>query len=85
MDIGTYATKSAFSMHPGLVETREQSLLGTLAMHEKWHGKANDRIRKYSTFICLPPCDLFLIVHPCQMSGSVPVLPVVSVLICSRR
>ncbi|KAI9280264.1 amidohydrolase [Umbelopsis sp. AD052] len=43
MDIGTY-TDAAFAMHPGLIETREQSLLGTLAMHEKWHGKANDRI-----------------------------------------
>jgi hypothetical protein len=47
MDVGKYATQSAFTMHPGLVETREQSLLGTLDMHEKWHGKANDRLRKY--------------------------------------
>ncbi|OZJ06623.1 hypothetical protein BZG36_00375 [Bifiguratus adelaidae] len=44
MDVGTYATQSPFSMHPGLIETREQSLLGTLAAREKWHGKANDRI-----------------------------------------
>ncbi|CAM0136911.1 hypothetical protein VKS41_007503 [Umbelopsis sp. WA50703] len=44
MDVGKYATQSAFTMHPGLVETREQSLLGTLDMHEKWHGKANDRL-----------------------------------------
>lgn len=44
MDVGKYASQNALTMHPGLVETREQSLLGTLEMHEKWHGKANDRI-----------------------------------------
>ncbi|KZP01527.1 amidohydrolase [Calocera viscosa TUFC12733] len=44
MDIPTYATKGAFSMHPGLVENRETSLLGTLKMHEKWHGAADGRI-----------------------------------------
>lgn len=32
-------------MHAGLVEDREMSLLGTLKMHEKWDGAANDRIR----------------------------------------
>ncbi|KAI8335571.1 amidohydrolase [Chlamydoabsidia padenii] len=44
MDVGKYASQSAWSMHPGLVETREQSLLGVLDMHKKWHGKADDRI-----------------------------------------
>ncbi|KAI8388139.1 amidohydrolase [Radiomyces spectabilis] len=44
MDVGKYASQSAWSMHPGLVETREQSLLGALDMHKKWHGKANDRL-----------------------------------------
>lgn len=48
MDVGKYASQDALTMHPGLVETREQSLLGVLKMHEKWHGKADDRIRKLS-------------------------------------
>ena len=43
MDIGTYATQSS-SMHPGLIEDRETSLLGVLDMHSKWQGAANDRI-----------------------------------------
>jgi cytosine/adenosine deaminase-related metal-dependent hydrolase len=43
MDIGTYATQSN-SMHPGMVESREMSLLGVLDMHSKWEGAANDRI-----------------------------------------
>ncbi|KAL3481411.1 hypothetical protein BJX99DRAFT_218969 [Aspergillus californicus] len=45
MDIATYAKDEAWAMHPGLVEDRETSLLGTVAMWEKWNGKANDRIR----------------------------------------
>jgi cytosine/adenosine deaminase-related metal-dependent hydrolase len=43
MDIGTYATQ-ANSMHPGMIESRETSLLGVLDMHSKWEGKANERI-----------------------------------------
>ncbi len=43
MDIGTYATQTN-SMHPGLIETREMSLLGVLDMHDKWDGAADDRI-----------------------------------------
>lgn len=45
MDIATYAKDPKWAMHPGLVEDRETSLLGALRMHEKWDGKANDRIR----------------------------------------
>ncbi|KAK6346923.1 hypothetical protein TWF696_007023 [Orbilia brochopaga] len=45
MDVGKYATEEKRMMHPGLVETREQSLLGALEMHEKWDGKADGRIR----------------------------------------
>ncbi|KAL2868989.1 amidohydrolase [Aspergillus lucknowensis] len=45
MDIATYAKDEAWAMHPGLVEDRETSLLGTVKMWEKWNGKANDRIR----------------------------------------
>jgi hypothetical protein len=45
MDIARYAQDDAWAMHPGLVEDREMSLLGTLKMWEKWNGKANDRIR----------------------------------------
>src|SRR5579864_4031874 len=43
MDIGTYATQSS-SMHPGMVESRETSLLGVLDMHSKWEGAAGDRM-----------------------------------------
>ncbi|HJT54889.1 MAG TPA: amidohydrolase [Ktedonobacteraceae bacterium] len=43
MDIGTYATQTN-SMYPGMIETREMSLLGVLDMHSKWEGAANDRI-----------------------------------------
>jgi Cytosine deaminase and related metal-dependent hydrolases len=43
MDVGTYATKDN-AMHPGMIESRETSLLGVLDMHSKWHGAANDRI-----------------------------------------
>lgn len=45
MDIAKYAKDDAWAMHPGLVEDREMSLLGTVKMWEKWNGKANDRIR----------------------------------------
>ncbi|KAL4966593.1 amidohydrolase [Aspergillus stella-maris] len=45
MDIATYASDDAWAMHPGLVEDRETSLLGTVNMWEKWNGKADDRIR----------------------------------------
>jgi cytosine/adenosine deaminase-related metal-dependent hydrolase len=44
MDIGTYATKSN-AMYPGMRETREQSLLGTLKMYDQWNGKADGRLR----------------------------------------
>src|SRR5215469_10196792 len=43
MDIGTYATQD-HAMHPGMIESRETSLLGVLDMHSKWNGAANDRI-----------------------------------------
>lgn len=43
MDIGTYATQDS-SMHPGMIESREMSLLGVLDMHSKWESAANDRI-----------------------------------------
>nr|WP_218032219.1 amidohydrolase family protein [Dictyobacter kobayashii] len=43
MDIGTYATQEN-SMHPGMIESRETSLLGVLDMHRRWQGAANDRI-----------------------------------------
>jgi cytosine/adenosine deaminase-related metal-dependent hydrolase len=43
MDIGTYATQES-SMHPGMIESREMSLLGVLDMHSKWEGVADDRI-----------------------------------------
>jgi hypothetical protein len=45
MDIAKYAKDDAWAMHPGLVENREISLLGTVKMWEKWNGAANDRIR----------------------------------------
>ncbi|KAL4765325.1 amidohydrolase [Aspergillus foveolatus] len=45
MDKGTYAADDAWAMHPGLIEDRETSLLGTAKMWEKWNGKADDRIR----------------------------------------
>lgn len=45
MDLAKYAKDDAWAMHPGLVEDRETSLLGTLKMWEKWNGKADDRIR----------------------------------------
>ena len=45
MDKGTYAADDAWAMHPGLIEDREMSLLGTVRMWEKWNGKADDRIR----------------------------------------
>ncbi|KFZ05380.1 hypothetical protein V501_08406 [Pseudogymnoascus sp. VKM F-4519 (FW-2642)] len=45
MDIAKYAQDDAWAMHPGLVEDREMSLLGTVKMWEKWNGKADDRIR----------------------------------------
>lgn len=45
MDVGTYASDPKWAMHSGLVEDRETSLLGAVAMHEKWNGKADDRIR----------------------------------------
>jgi cytosine/adenosine deaminase-related metal-dependent hydrolase len=43
MDIGTYATQAS-SMHPGMIEDRETSLLGVLDMHSRWEGAANERI-----------------------------------------
>ncbi|MGC8787961.1 MAG: amidohydrolase family protein [Anaerolineae bacterium] len=44
MDIGTYATKDSW-MPPGMIEDRETSLRNTLAMHEKWDGAGNGRLR----------------------------------------
>ncbi len=43
MDISTYATQEN-SMYPGMIESREMSLLGVLDMHSKWEGAADDRI-----------------------------------------
>src|SRR2546423_13386546 len=43
MDIGTYATQTN-SMHPGMIEDRETSLLGVLDMNSKWEGAAGERI-----------------------------------------
>ncbi|KAF9630086.1 putative amidohydrolase protein [Lasiodiplodia theobromae] len=45
MDVGTYAADPKWAMHPGLIENRETSLLGTMKMWEKWDGKANGRIK----------------------------------------
>ncbi|KAF2720798.1 hypothetical protein K431DRAFT_285487 [Polychaeton citri CBS 116435] len=45
MDVGTYASDPKWAMHPGLIEDRGTSLLGAVAMHDKWNGKAEDRIR----------------------------------------
>ncbi len=43
MDTASYASERLV-MHPGMIESRETSLFGVLAAHDKWHGKANDRI-----------------------------------------
>ena len=43
MDIGTYATQDN-SMHPGLIESRETSLLGVIEAHSKWEGGARGRL-----------------------------------------
>ncbi|KAF7186793.1 hypothetical protein HII31_11890 [Pseudocercospora fuligena] len=46
MDQGRYAgDDDRWAMHPGLVEDREMSLLGAVAMHEKWDGRADGRIK----------------------------------------
>jgi len=45
MDSGKYAGDPKWAMHKGLIEDRETSLIGALSMHEKWDGKANDRIK----------------------------------------
>lgn len=45
MDLAKYAKDPKWAMHPGLVEDRQTSLVGAVSMHEKWNGKANDRIR----------------------------------------
>ncbi|MCJ1473587.1 hypothetical protein MMC13_002238 [Lambiella insularis] len=45
MDTASYAGKPEWRMHPGLVETREMSLLGAVRMWEKWDGGAEGRIR----------------------------------------
>jgi len=44
MDVATYATKDNW-MHPGMIETREASLGNTLAMHDKWDGAGDGRLR----------------------------------------
>ena len=44
MDTPRYADAS-LPMHPGMVEDRETGLGGTLAMHRRWHGGADGRIR----------------------------------------
>ncbi|KAH7062625.1 atrazine chlorohydrolase/guanine deaminase [Macrophomina phaseolina] len=45
MDVGTYAGDPKWAMHPGLIESRETSLLGTMEMWERWDGKASGRIK----------------------------------------
>ena len=45
MDIARYAGNPKWSLHPGLVETREMSLMGAVKMWEKWDGKADGRIK----------------------------------------
>ncbi|MCJ1403745.1 hypothetical protein MMC11_006968 [Xylographa trunciseda] len=45
MDIAQYADNPKWSLHPGLVETREMSLIGAVKMWERWNCAANDRIR----------------------------------------
>ncbi len=44
MDTPKYAD-AARPMHPGMIEDRETGLGGTLAMHRRWHGAADGRIR----------------------------------------
>lgn len=44
MDQGKYASDPKWAMHPGLIEDRETSLVGAVAMHESWNGKADGRI-----------------------------------------
>jgi cytosine/adenosine deaminase-related metal-dependent hydrolase len=44
MDIGTYATQQN-AMHPGMIEDRETTMRETLAMYDRWNGKADGRIR----------------------------------------
>src|SRR5260221_14734624 len=43
MDLGTYATQDN-AMHPGMIESRETSLLGVLDMHSTWNSAAAYRI-----------------------------------------
>jgi cytosine/adenosine deaminase-related metal-dependent hydrolase len=43
MDTASYASERLV-MYPGMIETREMSLLGVLEAYDKWHGKANDRL-----------------------------------------
>ncbi|KAK3077029.1 hypothetical protein LTS18_011394, partial [Coniosporium uncinatum] len=45
MDVGTYAADPKWAMHPGLVEDRDTSLVGTVRMWEKWDGAAEGRIK----------------------------------------
>lgn len=44
MDVATYATKDSW-MHPGMIEDRETSLKNTLAMHDKWNGAGDGRLK----------------------------------------
>ena len=73
MDVGTYASDPEWSMHKGLVENREMSLMGTLKMHEKWDGKANDRIRVwFGARVSLKiTSHCFAIAYPRQTPGGV--------------
>ncbi|KAI8073060.1 amidohydrolase [Gongronella butleri] len=68
MDFGKYAGQDAFTMHQGLVETREQSLLGVLDMHKKWHGKADDRIHVWFGSRTPPGISLDLVKEMTQLS-----------------
>jgi len=43
MDTPAYGRKQM--MHPGMIEDGEKSLAETIAMFQRWNGKANDRIR----------------------------------------
>ncbi|KAK4992402.1 hypothetical protein LTR50_001161 [Elasticomyces elasticus] len=68
MDKGTYAADPAWAMHPGLVEDRKTSLLGAVAMHEKWNGKANGRIREHRRAIIF----IHIAASPMNCTGKCP-------------
>ncbi|KAI9309184.1 amidohydrolase [Cunninghamella echinulata] len=68
MDVGKYASQNSLTMHEGLVETREQSLLGVLDMHKKHHGKANDRVHVWMGLRTPPGVSVELVKEATQIS-----------------